>query len=91
MTVGERVSNYRRRMRERGFRPLRIWVPDVRTQRFAEEAHRQSMAVAVWDRSLSTTVAPAQAQPPNTAERDGSSATTRMPASDAALEPCENH
>lgn len=33
-------------MRERGYRPVQIWVPDVRTKRFAAEAHRQSSAVA---------------------------------------------
>ena len=42
----ERVQNHRDRMRERGFRLLQIWVPDTRTPEFAEEARRQSLAVA---------------------------------------------
>lgn len=50
MPVNERVREHRRRMRERGFRPVQIWVPDVRTQRFATEAHRQSEAVAEAER-----------------------------------------
>ena len=46
MGVNERVSEYRKRMRERGFRPLQIWVPDVRRPGFAEEAARQSAVVS---------------------------------------------
>jgi hypothetical protein len=46
MAVRDRVSEYRRRMRERGLRPLQVWVPDVRTQSFAAEAHRQASLVA---------------------------------------------
>lgn len=51
MTVRERVSEYRRRMRERGFRPVQIWVPDVRTPAFAAEAKRQAAIVAAADTS----------------------------------------
>lgn len=50
MTVRKRVSEYRRRMRERGFRPLQIWVPDVRNSAFQAEAHRQAELVAAADR-----------------------------------------
>jgi hypothetical protein len=46
MAVRDRVSEYRRRMRERGLRPLQVWVPDVRTAAFAAEAHRQASLVA---------------------------------------------
>ncbi|MDO5627087.1 MAG: antitoxin MazE family protein [Mobilicoccus sp.] len=49
MTVNERVSEYRRRMRERGYRPVQIWVPDVRTDEFAAEARRQATLVANAD------------------------------------------
>ena len=45
-TVTGRVRNYRKRMRDRGMRPIQIWVADVRTPEFAAEAHRQSAAVA---------------------------------------------
>lgn len=33
-------------MREQGYRPVQVWVPDVRTAQFAAEAHRQSALVA---------------------------------------------
>lgn len=51
MAVRERVSEYRRRMRERGFRPVQIWVPDVRTPEFDAEARRQAALVAAADQS----------------------------------------
>lgn len=51
MAVRERVGEYRRRMRERGLRPLQVWVPDVRTESFAAEAHRQAALVARADES----------------------------------------
>lgn len=50
MAVKERVNDYRRRMRERGYRPVQVWVPDVRTEQFAAEAHRQAALVASADR-----------------------------------------
>jgi Protein of unknown function (DUF3018) len=50
MAVGERVREHRRRMRERGYRPIQIWVPDVRSERFAAEASRQSRVLAAADR-----------------------------------------
>jgi hypothetical protein len=36
-------------MREQGFRLVQVWVPDVRSEHFATEAHRQSVAVAAAD------------------------------------------
>ena len=51
MAVRDRVGEYRRRMRERGLRPLQVWVPDVRTQSFGAEAHRQASLVARADDS----------------------------------------
>ena len=44
--VTKRVREHRRRLRAQGLRPVQIWVPDVRSPEFAEEAHRQSAAVA---------------------------------------------
>lgn len=29
-----------------GLRPIQLWVPDVRSAKFAAEAHRQALAVA---------------------------------------------
>ncbi|HEY3737149.1 MAG TPA: antitoxin MazE family protein [Jatrophihabitans sp.] len=45
-TSTERAAEYRERMRARGYRPIQIWVPDVRSAAFAKEARRQSLAVA---------------------------------------------
>lgn len=41
-----RVSDYRARLRAQGLKPLQIWVPDVRSRTFLEQAHLQSIAVA---------------------------------------------
>ena len=41
----KKVRAYRDRMRKEGLRPLQVWVPDVRADGFAQEAHRQSVAV----------------------------------------------
>jgi len=40
------VSEHRKRLRAQGLRPVQIWAPDVRSETFAQEAHRQSRAVA---------------------------------------------
>ena len=45
-TTRARVRAYRARLRAQGLRPIQIWVPDVNAPGFAEEAHRQSRAVA---------------------------------------------
>lgn len=42
-----KVRAHRERLRRRGLRPIQIWVPDVRSRRFAREAHRQSALVAI--------------------------------------------
>ena len=42
----ERVSAHREQLRRQGLRPIQLWVPDVRSESFAAEAHRQSLAVA---------------------------------------------
>ncbi len=44
--VSERVGKYRAKLRAEGLRPIQLWVPDVRSPQFAEQAHRQSLAVA---------------------------------------------
>lgn len=46
-----RVREHRARLRAQGLRPVQIWVPDVRAPGFAEEAHRQSRAVAASDQA----------------------------------------
>ena len=47
--ITHRVRAYRERMRAKGMRPVQMWVTDVRSPDFAEEAHRQSAAVAESD------------------------------------------
>lgn len=46
-----RVREHRARLREQGIRPVQFWVLDVRSPGFAEEAHRQSRAVAASARA----------------------------------------
>ncbi|MFM8352804.1 MAG: antitoxin MazE-like protein [Actinomycetales bacterium] len=46
MAVQERVFKRRRRLRSQGLRPIRLWVPDVRSADFAIQARQQSLAVA---------------------------------------------
>ena len=41
----DKVRAHRANLRRRGLRPIQIWVPDVRSQSFAREAHRQSVIV----------------------------------------------
>lgn len=38
-------------MRERGYRPVQVWLPDVRSAAFAAEAHREALALAEADRN----------------------------------------
>ena len=42
----QRVGAHRQQLRRQGLRPIQLWVPDVRSDAFAAEAHRQSLAVA---------------------------------------------
>jgi hypothetical protein len=49
--VNRRVREHRRRLRALGLRPVQIWVPDVRSPEFAQEAHRQSEVVAASERA----------------------------------------
>jgi hypothetical protein len=42
----DKVRAHRKRLRRAGLRPIQIWVPDVRSKRFASQARRQSLAIA---------------------------------------------
>ena len=42
----EKVRRHRARLRQQGLRPVQIWVTDTRAPGFAEEARRQSLAIA---------------------------------------------
>jgi len=50
MTVRDRVQQHRERMRALGYRPVQVWVPDVRTSEFVDEARAQAQRVAAADR-----------------------------------------
>lgn len=41
-----KVREHRQRLRSQGLRPIQIWVPDVRSPAFLDEAQRQARAVA---------------------------------------------
>lgn len=45
-SVRRRVADHRERLRQQGFRPVQIWVPDVRAAGFEAEARRQSALAA---------------------------------------------
>jgi hypothetical protein len=42
----DKVRSHRERLRAQGLRPLQIWVPDMRSPRFAAEARRQCQLIA---------------------------------------------
>ena len=42
----ERVSAYRKRLREQGLRPVQFWLPDVTSPEFIARARREAQAVA---------------------------------------------
>ncbi|MGB6451239.1 MAG: antitoxin MazE family protein [Steroidobacteraceae bacterium] len=44
--IAQRVQKHRKALRAAGLRPIQIWVPDVRSKRFAAQARRQSLAIA---------------------------------------------
>lgn len=41
----ERVTEHRAKLREKGLRPIQLWVADTRRPGFAEECLRQSRAL----------------------------------------------
>ncbi|ORW93866.1 antitoxin MazE [Mycobacterium sp. IEC1808] len=48
----DRVRRHRERLRQRGLRPIQIWVPDVNAPEFVREAHRQSALVSASEQEL---------------------------------------
>lgn len=40
LTPGEKMHQYRERLRASGLRPMQIWVPDTRARGFAQEVQR---------------------------------------------------
>lgn len=45
-SIRNRMRAYRARLRRQGLRPVQVWLPDVRSRRFAAEARRQSLLVS---------------------------------------------
>lgn len=45
----DKVRRHRESLRRQGFRPIQVWVPDVRSRAFKTQAHRQSLAIARSD------------------------------------------
>lgn len=43
MTTRDKVRAHRARLRAQGLRPITLWVPDIRSAKFAAEARRQCM------------------------------------------------
>lgn len=46
LTPGEKMHQYRARLRASGLRPMQIWVPDTRARGFVQEVQRQSRLVS---------------------------------------------
>ncbi|QQP92960.1 antitoxin MazE family protein (plasmid) [Skermanella sp. TT6] len=42
----DKVRTHRAKLRAQGLRSIQIWVPDIRSPRFAAEARRQSLLVS---------------------------------------------
>jgi len=47
----DKVRLHRERLRAQGFRPVQIWVPDVRARAFMAAARKQSAAIAASKRA----------------------------------------
>ncbi len=47
LATRRKVSDFRKRQREKGLRLVQIWVPDTRSPEWLAEARRQSRAVAM--------------------------------------------
>lgn len=51
MTAAKGVSDHRARMRERGLKPIQVWVPDVTSPIVAAEVRRQGSLIAQADQA----------------------------------------
>ena len=50
-TSRDRTTRYRQALREKGLRPVQLWVPDTRAPEFAAEARRQCERINTADRA----------------------------------------
>jgi len=49
VSVAERVTTYRDKMRAAGYRPIQLWVPDVRSSAVVRRIAAQGRRVALAD------------------------------------------
>jgi len=42
----DKVRRHREHLRAQGLRPIQLWVPDVRSPAFREQARREALAIA---------------------------------------------
>lgn len=50
MSTRDRVAAYRRRMKDRGYREIRIWVPDMRDEKFRQYCRESAQQINEADR-----------------------------------------
>jgi hypothetical protein len=51
VTSRDRTTRYRQALREKGLRPVQLWLPDTRSAEFAAEARRQCERINAVDRA----------------------------------------
>lgn len=50
MSTKDRVAAYRQRMKDRGYREIRLWVPDTRSEEFRRYCRESARRMAEADR-----------------------------------------
>ncbi len=50
-TSRDRTTRYRQTLREKGLRPVQLWLPDTRAPEFAAQARRQCARINAADRA----------------------------------------
>jgi hypothetical protein len=50
-TSRDRTTRYRQTLRQKGLRPVQLWLPDTRTPQFAAAARRQCERINAADRA----------------------------------------
>ena len=54
ISVQERVNKHRKKLRASGLRPVQIWVPDTREEKFIKECQKQSLLISNDDQENET-------------------------------------
>jgi hypothetical protein len=50
-TPRDRTTRYRQTLREKGLRPVQLWLPDTRTPEFAAQVRKQCARINAADRA----------------------------------------